>query len=64
MVHVHGLGLPPAAINDAFWGRREVRALTGDDWVPVHVLDDGTVIQGSGKIIAWAQEHPDRRAGR
>jgi len=26
--------------------------------VPAVVLDDGTVIQGSKKIIAWAQANP------
>jgi hypothetical protein len=29
--------------------------MTGNDWVPVLVLDDETVIQGSKKIIDWAQ---------
>lgn len=58
VVHAYGLGPLPATINDAFSGRGEVKALTGNYWVPVLVLDDGTVIQGSRRIIAWAQAHP------
>jgi hypothetical protein len=27
-------------------------------YVPVFVCDDDTVIQGSKRIIAWAQAHP------
>jgi hypothetical protein len=30
--------------------------------VPVLVTDDDTVIQGSKKIIAWAQAHPANAA--
>lgn len=32
--------------------------MTGSHNVPVLVLDDGTAISGSGKIAAWAREHP------
>ena len=39
-------------------GRREVKRLTGNYWVPALVLDDATVIQGSREIAAWAQAHP------
>jgi hypothetical protein len=39
-------------------GRREVKKLTGKDWVPVLVTDDDEVIADSKKIIAWAKEHP------
>lgn len=35
--------------------RTEVRELTGQDDVPVLLLDDGTAIAGSGKIVAWAR---------
>ena len=39
-------------------GRREkIRELTGQDDVPVLVADDGTVVQGSQKIVAWARDH-------
>ena len=39
-------------------GRREVKRLTGNHWVPLLVTDDGEPIQGSDKIIAWAKDHP------
>lgn len=40
-------------------GRRdEIVALTGQEDVPVLVLDDETVVHGSGTIVAWAAEHP------
>ena len=36
-------------------GRRdEIRALTGQDDVPVLVLDDGTTVQGTDAIVDWA----------
>jgi len=57
VVRTYGLGWLPDALNVAP-GRREVRRLTGNTWVPTLVLDDGTVIDGSREIIAWAQEHP------
>jgi hypothetical protein len=39
-------------------GRRDrIRELTGQDDVPVLVTDDGTVVQGSQKIVAWAGGH-------
>jgi glutathione S-transferase len=38
--------------------RAEVRELTGQDNVPVLLLDDGTAIAGSGKIVDWAESHP------
>jgi glutathione S-transferase len=45
------------------WGsrkadREEVKRLSGTDEVPILVLDDGTVISGSGAIARWAKEHP------
>ncbi len=58
VVHSYGLGYLPAAINDAFAGRREVKQLTGRYWVPALVLDDGTAIGGSQAIIDWAHAHP------
>jgi hypothetical protein len=39
-------------------GRREVRALTGSDEVPVLVLDDGDYIAGSDEIVSWAAANP------
>lgn len=39
-------------------GRRRVRKMTGQSWVPVLELDDGTTISGSKEIAAWAEAHP------
>lgn len=38
--------------------RAEVRELSGQNQVPILVLDDGEVISGSGTIARWAEEHP------
>ena len=59
VVRSYGLGLLPGLLND-LTPRREVKRLTGNYWVPVLVLDDGTVIQGSRRIIGWA---PGRTGG-
>lgn len=45
-----------------FPGRREVKRLTGNYEVPTLVLDDGTVIDGSERIIAWAGQAHDQSA--
>ena len=63
VVRSYGFGPLPGVIND-LTPRREVKALTGNYWVPVVVADDGEVIQGSQRIIDWAQEHPAARAAR
>jgi hypothetical protein len=39
-------------------GRREVKRLTGQRWVPALVTDEGDVINDSHAIEAWAQAHP------
>jgi hypothetical protein len=57
----YGLGVLPDAFNITP-GRREVKRLTGNSWVPALVNDDGTVIQGSRQIKAWAQAHPAGQA--
>jgi glutathione S-transferase len=44
----------PARASD----RAEVEQLSGQRSVPILVLDDGTVVAGSGRIVRWAQEHP------
>jgi hypothetical protein len=49
----YGLGVLPGVLNRTR-GRREVKELTGNQWVPTLVLDDGTVIDGSREIAAWA----------
>jgi glutathione S-transferase len=38
--------------------RAEIKALSGTNEVPVLILDDGTVISDSSKIVRWAKEHP------
>ena len=53
VVKSYGLGLLPSALNRTR-GRREVKELTGNQWVPTLVLDDGTVIDGSKAIVGWA----------
>lgn len=57
VIRSYGLGGLPDIFN-ATAGRREVRRLTGNNWVPVLVADDGTVIQGSREIEAWARANP------
>ena len=39
-------------------GRREVKRLSGQSWVPVLVTDEDEVISGSREIESWAQAHP------
>ncbi|HEY5286625.1 MAG TPA: glutathione S-transferase N-terminal domain-containing protein [Solirubrobacteraceae bacterium] len=57
VVKSYGLGVLPKAFN-LTKGRREVERLTGNRMVPVLALDDGSVIDDSHKIVAWAQTHP------
>lgn len=40
------------------WDRAEVQRLSGQRAVPILMLDDGEVVTGSGKIVAWARAHP------
>ena len=53
----YGFGALPKFLN-ATPGRREVRRLTGNDWVPLLVTDEGETVQGSQEIAAWARENP------
>ena len=53
-----GLGMFPAFLNELNPGRGEVKALTGNYWVPLLVTDDGTIIQGSREIAAGAGANP------
>jgi hypothetical protein len=56
VVKTYGSKMLPDVLNP---GRKRVRELTGgNNEVPVLELDDGEVIQGSGKIISWAGGHP------
>jgi hypothetical protein len=57
VVNAYGLGILPDALNNTE-GRREVERLTGNRWVPTLVLDDGTVIDDSKQIVAWAKANP------
>ena len=58
VVRTYGLGQLP----DFTRGRKEVKRLTGESWVPVLVLDDGEVIRDSDRIVAWARDNPAGRA--
>ena len=44
------------------WTRRgkrdEIRALTGQEDVPVLLLDSGEAIAGTNAIVDWAKAHP------
>jgi hypothetical protein len=51
----YGWGALPSFMNPT---RGEVRDLTGDDWVPVLVTDDGEVIKDSKRIVQWAKDNP------
>ena len=44
--------------------RAKVRELTGNNWVPVLETDNGEVIQGSKRIMAWARDNPAAGADR
>jgi hypothetical protein len=57
VVRTYGWAALPDAFNQTA-GRREVKRLTGNSWVPVLVTDDGTAIQGSDKIKEWASANP------
>jgi hypothetical protein len=46
-----------AFLPDITRGRRRVKKLTGESFVPVLVLDDGNVIAGSDEIVGWARSH-------
>jgi hypothetical protein len=61
VVRSYGLGWLPDAMNRTA-GRRRVKQLTGNHWVPVLELDDGSAIDGSQAIIEWAASHPAETA--
>lgn len=54
VIKSYGLGPLPDWLNRSP-GRREVRRLTGNNWVPLLVTDSGEAIQGSKQIVEWAQ---------
>ena len=41
-----------------FSGRRAIKELTGSYKVPTLVLEDGTVVDESQAIVAWAEANP------
>jgi hypothetical protein len=57
VVKSYGWGPLPGLLN-ATPGRRTVKKLTGQSWVPVLVTDDGEIVQDSKAIVAWAEKHP------
>lgn len=57
LIRSYGLGMLPDIFNRT-QGRQEVKRLTGNSMVPTLVLDDGTVIDDSKEIVAWARSHP------
>jgi hypothetical protein len=57
VIKSYGLAPLPKALNRTR-GRTEVEELTGNRWVPTLVLDDGTVVDGSQAIVAWAEANP------
>jgi hypothetical protein len=57
VVRAYGLGVLPGIFNRTR-GRREVERLTGNRMVPTLALQDGTTIDGSQAIVAWAQANP------
>ncbi len=58
VVKAHGLGLLPDKPFNQTAGRKRAKELSGDAWVPVLELDDGTVVSGSKKIVDWAAANP------
>ncbi len=53
---VKSYGLAP--LPDVTRGRKHVKRLTGESFVPVLVLEDGEVIKDSKNIVAWARGNP------
>jgi len=47
--------------NPVFPGRRKVKELSGSYNVPTLVLDDGTVVDESQRIVDWAASNPAAR---
>lgn len=47
-----------ASLPDVTSGRKKVKRLTGESFVPVLVLDDGAVIKDSQNIVAWGRDNP------
>jgi hypothetical protein len=52
---VKAYGLAP--LPDITNGRKEVKRLTGESFVPILILEDGEVIKDSKNIVAWARDN-------
>jgi hypothetical protein len=57
VIRSFGWGLLPDFMNNTR-GRREVKELTGQSWVPLLVTDDDEVVQSSERIVEWAEANP------
>jgi hypothetical protein len=57
LIRCYGLGPLPDVLNQTR-GRKRVKQLTGNTWVPALELDDGAVVDGSHAIVEWARAHP------
>jgi len=51
---VDGLKSLPWTVKSS---RAEIERLSGQKLVPILVLDDETVIAGSGRIVSWAKQN-------
>jgi hypothetical protein len=58
VVKSYGFFLFPDAVANRSSGRQEAKRLTGKSTVPVLVLDDGTAIADSKRIVEWAKANP------
>lgn len=57
VIRSYGWGILPDIFNRTS-GRQEVKRLTGNSMVPTLVLDDGSIVDGSAEIVAWAKANP------
>jgi glutathione S-transferase len=48
-----------ADVSNRASDRAEIEKLSGQRAVPILVLDDGEVVTGSGRIVAWAKDRAD-----
>jgi glutathione S-transferase len=55
---VYGKGHPFGLFTDGH--RPELKALSGQEKLPVLALADGSVVSGSGEIVAWAKANAVR----
>lgn len=58
VVKAYGLGILPDTPFNQTAGRKRAKELTGDSWVPMLELEDGSVVSGSKAIVDWAAKNP------